>query len=381
MKKKLSLWSICFCICLSACQRIVPEQNVSQEEISFLDKYQDFFVSEDAKRAALIYLDEDSVPELLILKNGEYRLYSFKDSQVRTISMPNAEVKANAYGQQHNFEQTEYQTFYWFEYVPYQGLIRVHSGVGQERHDYYLQYTDGRFSIELETKTVDNTWHTYDGEKQIPNEEFLNQIYILGYDKLIPCSYLYDNVENAYENMDATSDSKKVLEDFVSGKIDALDYVEGKSDIPEESFVMRSYQDFYDYITSGEDIWEGTKYIDFDNDGEDELIISGYAGNCIYFDVIGDTVYKVLTTSSTTDMSHVAEFQGKRVIERTDLGHVGRKYYQIMEFDSCCCLIDRFLLSASYEGTSYTEEDEFRYRDHEISMGEFEKIVDSIQQL
>lgn len=387
MKKKVLFLCIGICICLAACQRIVPEQDASQKETSFLDTYQILFEKENAQRAALIYLDDDPIPELLLLKNGEYRLYTIEDSQVKDIAMPNAEVKANAYGQQHNFEETEYQTFYWFEYVPYQGLIRVHGGDG-DRDDQYLRYSDGSLSVELEVKTVGaiwrTAWHTYDREGEIPNEEFLNQISVLGYDKLIPCSYLYDDIEAAYENMDATSDTGQVLGDFVSGTINALDHVEGESDIPEDSFVMISYEDYIEYMTAGDEAWIDAirvEYIDFDNDGEDELFIKGYAGSCIYFDVIGDTVYKVLDTSSTTDVSYVAEFQGKRVIARADLGHREREVYWIMEFDPCCCLIDWFCLSASYEGSTYTEEDEFSYREREISMYEFEELVDSIQLL
>ena len=387
MKRKILLLCICICVCFNACQRVVPEQDVSQKETSFLDKYHGFFEKENAQRAALIYLDDDLIPELLILKNGEYRLYTFEDSQVKAIAMPNAEVKANAYGQQHNFEEAEYKTFYWFEYVPYQGLIRVHGG-DEETNDQYLKYSDGSLSIELEVKTIGTiwrtAWHTYDREGEIPNEEFLNQIPVLGYDKLIPCSYLYDDIETAYENMGATSDTRQVLEDFVSGKINALDHVERESDIPENSFVMISYEDYLEYMTAGDEVWiDATRvaYIDFDNDGEDELFIKGYAGSCIYFDVVGDTVYKVLETNGTADRSNVAEFQGKRVIARTDLGHIEREVYWIMEFDPCCCLIDWFCLSASYEGTTYTEEDEFSYRNREIPMCEFEELVDSIQLL
>lgn len=387
MKKRVLILCICVCACLIACQRVIPKQDVSRKETSFLETYHDFFEKENAQRAALIYLDNDPIPELLILKNGEYRLYTFEDSQVKAIDMPNAEVKANAYGQQHNFEEAGYQSFYWFEYVPYQGLIRVHGG-DEERNDQYLKYSDGSLSVELEVKTIGTigctAWHTYDREGEIPNEEFLRQISVLGYDKLIPCSYLYDDIATAYENMGVVSDTRQALEDFVSGKINALDHVEGESDIPEKSFVMISCEDYFEYMTAGDEAWIeaiDVEYIDFDNDGEDELFIKGYAGGCIYFDVIGDTVYKVLETSGTTDVSHVAELQGRRVIARTDLGHIEREYYRIMEFDSCCCLIDWFVLSASYEGTTYTEEDEFSYRDREISMYEFEELLNSIQLL
>lgn len=391
MKKRICLLCICFCISLCACHRTVSEnesiswetdQNISDGGTTFLECYTDFSDKQNAKRVALIYVDEDSVPELLILKNGEYSLYSFDGSQIKPIAMPDTEIKANAFGAKHDFEQSIYQTFYWFEYVPYKGLIRVHSGDDRERNDYYLKYTDGSLITELKTKSIDDTWHTYYSEKEIENEEFLNRLSDLGYDKLVPCGYLYENVTTAYENIGAVSDSRKMLEDFVSGKTDALDYVTEIHDIPEEGFVMRSYNDFYTDVIEEDSPGGSAEYIDFDNDGEDELMIRSYTGLCVFFDVIGDTVYKVLETEgSTTDVVSVAVIEGQKVIARTDVLHSGRKSYRIMKYDSCCCLVDWFRLYTSYEGTSYTEQDRFEYRNRNISMEEFDKILNSIHQL
>lgn len=50
---------------------------------------------------ALLYPDEDNVPELLTLQNGGYRLYIFDGSQVTAIAMPDAEIKASAYARRH----------------------------------------------------------------------------------------------------------------------------------------------------------------------------------------------------------------------------------------------------------------------------------------
>ena len=397
MKKKLILLCLCFCVFLSSCgmyttrtvsenrldseETELPEMVLSEEERAFIDAYSECFAAEDAKRTALLYLDEDTVPELLILKDGEYRLYSFDGSGAKAIPMPDEGIRANAYGLQQNFTGGDYQAFYWFEYVPGGGLIRVHGSTGEERDDYYLKYAGGSFQVELEvTGGKYGSWHTFDAEDEISNEEFLSLRARLGYDGLLPCAYLYENVEAAYRNIGAASDTdaRRVLEDFMEGKIDAVDYVEGVSDIPEEAFVMRCYKAFYDDVTSGEKFWGGTEFIDFDNDGEDELLIHGYVGACLFFDVIGDTVYRVLHTGSTTDVAHVAEFEGRRVIARTDLTHGGRKCYSIMEFDPCCCLIDWFNLDVFYEGQYYTEDDQFEYRDREITMEEFEEIEDRI---
>lgn len=395
MKKKISLLCICLLgMCLCACQETETvsetelksqeiEQDVSQEkeDETFLDGYHNLILEKDVKRAALIYLDEDDIPELLVLKNGEYRLYSCDGIRITAIDMPDTEIKAKAYGLKHVLEDYSGDfTFYWFEYVPYQGLIRVHGSGDEERCDYYLKYEDGSFVLGLEAKFTDYIWHTYEAEQEIANEEFLSRLSDLGYDKLVPCGYLYENIADAYENIDRTSNVREVLDDFINGDIDALYYVEEVNDIPEESFVMRSYEELYnDFIM--DDFLGSTEYVDFDNDGEEELIMRDYMGNCAFFDVIGDTVYNVMETHGTADRAYVAEMEGKRVFARTDLMHGGRKFYIIMQYDSCGCLVDFFRLFASYEGDSYSAEDKFGYREQEITMEEFEEKVNSIQRV
>jgi len=359
----------------------LPDYEVSEEEMEFLKLYHGLCIKEDVKRMSLIYLDEDTIPELLLLKDGEYRLYSFDGDDVKEIVMPDTEIKANVYGPRHVFEDSEDLTFYWFEYVPYQGLIRVHGGDEEERHDYYLRYTEGLLQKELEAKNIKYTWHTYNAEKEIENEDFMQQLANLGYDQLIPCGNLYENVYDAYKNIDAKADAREVLDDFVNGKIDALDHVEEICDIPEDGFVMESYKEYYDTLETEVDGYVTVKiiYIDFDNDGEDELILQDYMGGSYFFDVIGGTVCKVLDTGGTGDESSVVKIEGDTFIARTDLTHVGRQNYNILKYDACCCLVDWFRLYAEYEGGTYSEGDRFEYRDKGISMEQFEKIVDSIQ--
>lgn len=387
MKKRICfvyIWLMSICLCACQIKFIAKEdsneeeQRGIEEEPIFIEKYSNLSLEENAKRMALIYLDEDSIPELLLMKNGEYQVYTYDGYEVKEVTIADTEIKASIYGMQHDFEESDNQMFYWFEYVPYKGLIRVHNSFEQARHDYYLKYENGKFSKELEAMSCDYMWKTYDANEEIENDEFLNKLLYLGYGKLIPCGFLYEDVSTAYENLGVITDNVKVLEDFVNGKVGAVCSVDGTSDIVEENFVMRSYEEVFEDITEGDEFWGSDEYIDFDNDGEEELIIHGYAGASVYFDVIGDTVYRVITTGGTTDVTSVALFNGKRVVERTDLTHVGRKSYRVMQYDACCCLIDYFHLYVGYEGPSYSEEDVFMFRNKEISMEEFEEIVSSI---
>lgn len=355
---------------------------VLEDGETFLDGYHNLILEKHIKRAALIYLDEDDIPELLVLKNGEYHLYSCDGIQITAIDIQNPRIRPKAYGPKHNFENhSKGFTFYWFEYVPYQGLIRIHSGDDEERCDFYLKYESGSFVLELSANSRYYAWDTNDAVCGIDNEEFLSRLSSLGYDKLIPCGYLYENIADAYKNIGKTPNTREVLDSFVRGDIDALYSVKEINDIPEEGFVMRSYEDCYEYITAGEEWWGKLEYVDFDNDGEEELIIHGYTGARAFFDVIGDTVYNVIETHGTADVAYVAELDGKRVIARTDLTHGGRKCYKIMQYDACGCLVDFFGLSAFYEESNYSVGDDFWFRERKITMEEFEEIENSIKDI
>lgn len=348
---------------------------------NMLQAYQEICTNQDVKTLSLIYFDEDSILELLLLKDGKYMLYTYNGTEAKEILLPTGEKQANAYGPRHNFENSDTLMFYWFEYVPHKGLIRVHGGDENARHDYYLKYENGTFVKELEAVSCDYVWYTYSSENEMESKAFLEQLEVLGYDELTPCRYLYDAVSSAYENINRESDTKKVLDDFASGKKDALCYVEEICENPQDGFVMRNFEEIYEEITCDEEWWGKLEYVDFDNDGEEELVLHGYCGSKSFFDVIGDTVYLLLHTSSTTDVGSVAEIDHTRVVARTDLTHGGRKSYRIMQYDSCGCLVERFCLYVEFEGERYQASDRFEYNNQTITMQEFEAMVDRIERV
>lgn len=360
------------------------EEQIINEKIKekeMLAAYDNFAKNKNAESMAFIYFDEDSIPELLLIENGEYHLYTCDNLEIKELPISDTGLKANVYGPRHDFENAVEETFYWFEYVPYKGLLRIHGEEADARYDYYLRYTDGSFTVELKAGSAEHIWHTYDREKEIANEEFLKQLSALGYDELIPCAYLYEYVEKAYENIDRISNAEWVLEAFVEGREEAFCSVAQRCDNPKEGFSMRSYDEIYKEVTCGEDWWGENEYVDFDNDGQKELILHGYSGARIFFDVIGETVYQLLRTGGTTDFASVSVMDGKYVIERSDFLHANRKYYWIMTYDSCGGLIDYFCLATTYKGDQHTKEDEFFYRNENISMEEFETLRNRIQKL
>lgn len=175
-----------------------------------------------------------------------------------------------------------------------------------------------------------------------------------------------------------TGDTKRVLENFVNGKNDAYCYLEENSEHSDETYVLKSYDELYEDVTAGEEHWGETEYIDFDNDGEEELILHGYTGACLFFDVVDEDVYLRLKTGGTADVAYVTERDGKNVIVRADVTHAGRKSYVIMEYDADN-LLECARLYVEYKGAEYTSEDVFYYRDEKVSMEQFEEILNSIQ--
>lgn len=408
MQKKIFLLCTClfligFCVFpgISETELAFPEGQAVEYVGKWKEAYQNLLLEEDVKRMALLYLDEDNIPELLTLQDGEYHLYAFDGSQVTAIAMPDAGIRASAYVHRHEVEDYSngfFLSFVWFEYAPRRGLIRVHDSEGfdgsrqggvRERCDYYLKYENGSLTLELETKFVDHTWQTCDAGQEIANEEFLRRFSDLGYDRLTPCGYLYENVEEAYKNRDRVSDSKKALDDFAAGRTKALYHVWKGTDIPEKGFLMKSFANAYiDFMSvNGDGHWQ---YVDFDNDGEEELVLRSDEGAYLFFDVIGGTVYRVMGISGyTAGVTYVAELEGNRVIANLDQstdrprerGVEGYKHYTVSRYDSCGCLVDYFQSAVSYAGVDYAAKDEFTYRNQPVTLEKFEEIEGGMRQI
>jgi len=390
MKKIELILCVFFCITLCACckvnKNITDDNNrtevvesYEEEYTEILEKYDELIQKIDAKRISFIYLDSDNIPELLVLKNGQYKLYTFDGVEVVEIVVSGTDIVMDAYGPRHEVEDFGKVVPYWFEYVPYQGLLRVHMEDEGKRIDYYLRYENKSLEPEFKVESRDYSWHIYDGDMIISIEEFEQRLEELGYDKLIPCGYMYKDTKDAIINIEKTSDTRKVLAQFVSGEKDAVEYVEEIKDTPEEGYITKSFEEIYKDITCDEEWWGKNEYIDFDNDGQDELILHGYAGSRMFFDVIGETVYILLRTDSTTDSASVFRMYDETVIQRSDLLHAGREMYRVMEYDACGCLVKYFTLSVSYEGDTYMENDLFMYNDRMISMDEYETLVNSME--
>ena len=83
---------------------VPAETEPSDLGTTFLDAYNQVFAGMQGGRAALIYLDRDCVPELLILKDGEYQMYFFDGSAAKRVPLPDEGMRANAYGTRYAIE-------------------------------------------------------------------------------------------------------------------------------------------------------------------------------------------------------------------------------------------------------------------------------------
>ena len=88
MKKCGIIVGLFLCFVLCGCQKsdMDVDQNVLQEnEQAYPEAYDSFCEQESIDKVALIYLDEDAIPELLTIQKGEYKIYTVQDDAVEEI--------------------------------------------------------------------------------------------------------------------------------------------------------------------------------------------------------------------------------------------------------------------------------------------------------
>ena len=97
-------------------------------------------------------------------------------------------------------------------------------------------------------------------------------------------------------------------------------------------FVMKSYKEYYEYITAGEEHWGSLDYIDFDNDGEDEQSLNGpYGGMCL--DIQGDCVRIMAHGQGTAIVLDYVLVDDIYWIVYKDTTHSGRQHYHFIRYN------------------------------------------------
>lgn len=176
-------------------------------------------------------------------------------------------------------------------------------------------------------------------------------------------------------------DSQSLFDKFIEGEIEAIypnPYVSSvfKDFESTDPFTYIDDPDNY-YLTNYDKV---DFYKDVDNDGEDELILSGIYGG-IYLDARDGKVYVLAEGTCMVMMLSCVEHNGETLICYSDVTHTGRQTYFFEKYEGGDKLVDEFNLSAEYydeDEDHYSENSTFTYRNKSITMEEYESVFEDI---
>lgn len=172
-------------------------------------------------------------------------------------------------------------------------------------------------------------------------------------------------------SLQGTSSSPESLFDsFLNNEIPAF-YPES-----EESFYFADISERdWGYTGDAED------RVDLDNDGEAEQILEGEYGG-MYLDVRDGQVVVLAKGDGTCAALTYGYYDGKAWICHCDTTHQGRDWFHLDQYDGSGNIVDSFDLNANFfEGDlqdQYDANDEYTFRDQNISMEQFVSLVKEI---
>lgn len=215
-----------------------------------------------------------------------------------------------------------------------------------------------------------------DGTKRIStaDEEQQSSAEVESNEKIKEDSAVEENKEEENTHKDdideeEDTDEKKnmepqaVLESFINGDINAS--------IFDEDMYYSDMKEKYDT--------KEFEYRDIDNDGEEELLIYSELNfyPLIALDVIDGKIKELCVGDGTAAYLTFYDVDGITWACFSDTTHQGRQGYDFVQYKGSD-IVDRFTLSAEYwdnENDQYDENSIFTYRDHAISMNEYEELL------
>jgi len=162
----------------------------------------------------------------------------------------------------------------------------------------------------------------------------------------------------------------QLLEQFVAGEVEAGRY---DSDSKFKITDLNMNTDEWDAYSVGD-------YCDLDNDGEDELILNGPYGG-MYMDAKDDKVMVLDEGLGAAGEMSTVIYDNATWIVHGDTSHAGRTMYNLKKYEGANNVVDEFDLNAEYYDKAddvYDETSTFTYRDKEITMEEYEKLLKNI---
>ena len=172
---------------------------------------------------------------------------------------------------------------------------------------------------------------------------------------------------------DSQSSAQALLQQFLDNQIPAV-YT---ADLFPDSSGSRYFQDMQaasDYPYNGE------SWVDLDNDGENELIISWDAApiHQVYLDARNGAVYAMVDNAGFF-YSFWTQFNGATWIGEGDTTHGNRQVYYLYHYQGGDNLVEQTSLGAYYTGQNYDAGSDFEYGDQTISMDEYEQLKAEIE--
>lgn len=173
--------------------------------------------------------------------------------------------------------------------------------------------------------------------------------------------------ENAVSDNE-TSQAETLLDEFIAGE--------------KEAFYLNSEISFFiTDLNMNRDEWDSYSVgerVDLDNDGENELILSGPYGG-MYLDVLNGKIVVFAQGAGTADLLSYVYYEDAYWVVNRDTTHSGRQFYTFTQYSGSDTIVDSFDLNAEYwDQQEYDENSEFTYRGNSISMEEYEEIYHAI---
>ena len=330
--------------------------------------YKEFVDAEAGSKFAYIFVDEDDIPELLVETKTEYELYTIKDEKCEQISLyiegacPATKGYRNS-AMCYDAPEEETWTSFSFDYVPYKNKIRIHdSGLGVlNENDYYINLENG--NIDLITSYENYNWTAYKDDSIVYVYEFEEARINLGYGDLVTADVAFDSIDEIDE-VKAYPESNDLLEKFINGEIDAIDYYSIDGDI------YKKYTDFSS-VNDCENNNSKLEFINIDADIDQELLLH-FDDSVIAFDVRFGKIYKLFESSTQYYDACFCNIDGVNKVAFASVDEV-RKSYDLYEIDACGYIVDFSELDA------FLDEDEYyMYCQKGITKDEFNSLEKQI---
>lgn len=163
--------------------------NAASQKQKALKAYDKFMASQGSNvRFAIVYIDNDSVPELIRKCNGSFglRVYTYKNNRVT--------------GLYSTWENDDYSETTAFAYYPKKSLFRIRSGLMFDCYDYYT-LKNGQETIVLGYNQIGEYYRFNKGDKynrtDISKKEFQKRLKkLVGNKKLTTCTYYKNTSAN-----------------------------------------------------------------------------------------------------------------------------------------------------------------------------------------